>query len=137
MLREFRDFIMRGNVVDLAVAVVIGGAFALVINSFVVDILTPLLGLLGVNDFSQLTWETPGGAVIAYGNFINALIAFVLIAAALFFFVVRPMNAVQARRAAKEPGETPTTKACPFCATDIPVAAQRCPNCTSELPPVV
>lgn len=136
MLREFRDFIMRGNVIDLAVAVVIGGAFALVINSFVVDILTPLLGLLGVNDFSQLTWETPGGAVVAYGNFINALIAFALIAAALFFFVVRPMNNIQARRAAQEPGEAPTTKACPFCATDIPVAATRCPNCTSELPPV-
>ena len=133
MLREFRDFIMRGNVIDLAVAVVIGGAFALVINSFVVDILTPLLGVLGVNDFSQLTWETPGGAVVAYGNFINALIAFLLIALALFFFVVKPMNAVQARRAAQEPGEAPTTKACHFCATDIPVAATRCPNCTSEL----
>ena len=133
MIREFRDFIMRGNVIDLAVAVVIGGAFALVINSFVTDILTPLLGLLGVNDFSQLTWETPGGAILAYGNFINALVAFLLIALALFFFVVKPMNAVAARRAAREPGETPTTKACPLCATDIPIAATRCPNCTSEL----
>jgi len=133
VIREFRDFIMRGNVIDLAVAVVIGGAFALVINSFVTDILTPLLGLLGVNDFSQLTWETPGGAIVAYGNFINALIAFLLIAAALFFFVVRPMNAIQARRAAQQPGEAPTTKACPHCATDIPVAATRCPNCTSQL----
>jgi large conductance mechanosensitive channel len=134
MLREFRDFIMRGNVIDLAVAVVIGGAFTLVINSFVVDILTPLLGLVGVRDFSELTWETPGGAVLAYGNFLNALIAFLLVAAALFFFVVRPMNAIAARRAAQEPGEAPTTRACPFCATDIPVAATRCPNCTSELP---
>jgi large conductance mechanosensitive channel len=135
MLREFRDFIMRGNVIDLAVAVVIGGAFALVINSFVVDILTPLLGLLGVDDFSDLTWETPGGAILAYGNFLNALIAFLLIAAALFFFVVRPMNAIAARRAAQQPGEAPTTRACPFCATDIPIGASRCPNCTSELPP--
>jgi large conductance mechanosensitive channel len=134
MLREFRDFIMRGNVIDLAVAVVIGGAFTLVINSFVVDILTPLLGLVGVRDFSELTWETPGGAVLAYGNFLNALIAFLLVAAALFFFVVRPMNAIAARRAAQQPGEAPTTRACPFCATDIPVAATRCPNCTSELP---
>jgi large conductance mechanosensitive channel len=134
MLREFRDFIMRGNVIDLAVAVVIGGAFTLVINSFVVDILTPLLGLVGVRDFSELTWETPGGAVLAYGNFLNALIAFLLVAAALFFFVVRPMNAIAARRAAQEPGEAPTTRACPFCATDIPVAATRCPHCTSELP---
>ena len=133
MVREFRDFILRGNVIDLAVAVVIGGAFTLVVNSFVGDILTPLLGLVGVRDFSELTWETPGGAIIAYGNFLNALIAFLLVAAALFFFVVRPMNAIAARRAAQEPGEEPTTKACAFCATDIPIAAKRCPNCTSEL----
>jgi large conductance mechanosensitive channel len=133
MVREFRDFILRGNVIDLAVAVVIGGAFTLVVNSFVGDILTPLLGLLGVRDFSELTWETPGGAIVAYGNFLNALIAFLLVAAALFFFVVRPMNAIAARRAAQEPGEEPTTKACAFCATDIPIAAKRCPNCTSEL----
>jgi large conductance mechanosensitive channel len=97
------------------------------------DILTPLLGLVGVRDFSELTWETPGGAIIAYGNFLNALIAFLLVAAALFFFVIRPMNAIAARRAAQEPGEEPTTKACAFCATDIPIGARRCPNCTSEL----
>ena len=133
MVRQFRDFILRGNVIDLAVAVVIGGAFTLVVNSFVGDILTPLLGLVGVRDFSELTWETPGGAIIAYGNFLNALIAFLLVAAALFFFVIRPMNAIAARRAAQEPGEEPTTKACAFCATDIPIAAKRCPNCTSEL----
>ena len=133
MIREFRDFILRGNVVDLAVAVIIGGAFALLINSFVVDILTPLLGLLGVQDFSQLTWETPGGAILAYGNFLNALIAFLLVAAAIFFFVVKPMNAIAARRAGQEPEEAPTTKACSFCATDIPIAATRCPNCTSQL----
>jgi large conductance mechanosensitive channel len=133
VIREFRDFIMRGNVVDLAVAVVIGGAFALLINSFVVDILTPLLGLLGLPDFSELTWETPGGAVVAYGNFLNALIAFLLVAAAIFFFVVKPMNAIAARRAGQEPEEAPTTKACSFCATDIPIAATRCPNCTSQL----
>ena len=133
MVREFRDFILRGNVIDLAVAVVIGGAFALLVNSFVVDVLTPLLGLLGVRDFSELTWETPGGAIIAYGTFLNALIAFLLVALAIFLFVVKPMNAIAARRAAQEPGEEPTTKACAFCATDIPVAARRCPNCTSEL----
>jgi large conductance mechanosensitive channel len=132
VIREFRDFLMRGNVVDLAVAVVIGGAFALVVNSFVVDILTPLLGLIGVPDFSTLT-ITAGEASINYGIFLNALIAFILVAAAIFFFVVRPMNAMQARRASQEPGEAPTTKACPFCATDIPVAATRCPHCTSQL----
>jgi large conductance mechanosensitive channel len=131
VIREFRDFIMRGNVIDLAVAVVIGGAFALVINSFVVDILTPLLGLLGLPDFTELIWTTPGGAIVAYGNFLNALIAFLLVALAIFLFVVRPMNALAARRAAPEEA---TTKSCPFCATDIPVAATRCPHCTSELP---
>ena len=131
-MREFRDFLMRGNVVDLAVAVVIGGAFALLINSFVGDILTPLLGLLNVPDFSTLTL-TVGKATMTYGNFLNVLIAFILVAAAIFFFVVKPMNAIQARRAGAEPEAAPTTKACPFCATDIPVAAKRCPHCTSEL----
>ena len=133
MIRELRDFILRGNVVDLAVAVIIGGAFALLVNSFVVDVLTPLLGLLGVRDFSELTWETPGGAIVAYGNFLNALVAFILVAAAIFFVVVKPMNAVAARRAGQEPEEGPTTRACSFCATDIPIAATRCPNCTSQL----
>ena len=132
MIREFRDFIMRGNVVDLAVAVVIGGAFALVVNSFVVDILTPLLGIIGVSDFRELS-ITVGAATISYGNFLNALIAFILVAAAIFFFVVRPMNAVAARRAGQESDEAPTTKTCFFCATDIPIAATRCPNCTSQL----
>lgn len=133
MIREFRDFILRGNVVDLAVAVVIGAAFGALVTSFVADILTPLLGLIGVQDFSQLTWETPGGAIVAYGTFLNALIAFLMVAAALFFFVVKPMNAIAARRAGQEPEEAPTSKACPFCATDIPIAATRCPNCTSQL----
>jgi large conductance mechanosensitive channel len=128
MIREFRDFLLRGNVVDLAVAVVIGAAFATVVTSFTGDILTPLLGLLGVPDFSNLTITTPGGAVIAYGNFLNALIAFVLVAAAIFFFVIKPMNALEARRQRGEV-ETPTTKTCTECATEIPLAAKRCPNC--------
>ena len=102
MVREFRDFLMRGNVVDLAVAVVIGGAFTLVVGSFVGDILTPLLGLIGVPDFSTLTIVTSGGAVIAYGNFLNALVAFILVAAAIFFFVIKPMNALEKRRQAGE-----------------------------------
>jgi len=132
MVKEFRDFLLRGNVVDLAVAVVIGAAFGAVVTSFVVDILTPLLGLFGVPDFSTLT-ITAGEATIAYGVFLNALIAFILVAAAIFFFVVRPMNAMAARRAGQKPETAPTSKACPFCATDIPVAATRCPNCTSQL----
>jgi large conductance mechanosensitive channel len=133
MVREFREFLLRGNVIDLAVAVVIGAAFATLVTSFTGDILTPLLGLLGVPDFSELTFITPGGAVIAYGNFLNALIAFVLVAAAIFFLVVKPINALEARRQRGEE-ETPTTKACTECASEIPFAARRCPNCTQPQP---
>ncbi|MGH2457001.1 MAG: large conductance mechanosensitive channel protein MscL [Candidatus Limnocylindria bacterium] len=133
MIREFRDFIMRGNVIDLAVAVVIGAAFAAVVNSFVVDVLTPLLGIVGIPDFGEIGFTTPGGAFVGFGLFLNALIYFLLVAAAIFIFVVRPMNAIAARRAGTTPGQAPTTKACPFCATDIPIAATRCPNCTSQL----
>jgi large conductance mechanosensitive channel len=133
MLREFRDFLMRGNVVDLAVAVVIGAAFGAVVTSFTTNILTPLLGILGVPDFSTLSFEL-GKATVQYGTFLNALVAFILVAAAIFFFVVKPMNAMAARRAAKEPAAAPATKTCPECATEIPVAAKRCPHCTTQLP---
>jgi large conductance mechanosensitive channel len=132
MLAGFRDFILRGNVVELAVAVVIGAAFGALITSFTTDILTPLLGLVGVPDFSDLTFTTPGGAVVAYGRFLNALISFLLVAAAIYFFVVAPMNAMEARRQRGQE-ETPTTKPCPECASEIPVTARRCPMCTSEL----
>jgi len=126
MLKGFRDFVLRGNVVDLAVAFVIGGAFATVINSFVTDILTPLIGLLGGPDMSQLAITTPGGAVIRYGLFVNAVIAFVLVAAAIYFVVVKPMERM------RTPTEA-TTKTCPECASEIPLAARRCPQCTSQL----
>lgn len=132
MIREFRDFLLRGNVIELAVAVVIGAAFGAVVTSFVGDVLTPLLGLVGVPDFSTLAF-TAGEATVKYGLFLNALISFILVAGAIFFFVVKPMNALAARRAAREPGEAPTTKPCPFCATDIPMGASRCPHCTSQL----
>lgn len=131
MFREFRDFILRGNVIDLAVGIVIGAAFGAVITSFVGDILTPLLGLLNVPNFSTLAFEA-GKATVSYGKFLNAFISFVLVAAAIFFFVVKPMNAMNARLTKPE-AEVATTKACPFCATDIPVAATRCPHCTSQL----
>jgi large conductance mechanosensitive channel len=130
MLKEFRDFLLRGNVVDLAVAVVIGAAFGAVITSFVTNVLTPLLGLVGVPDFSSLVITTPGGAVISYGLFLNALIAFVLIAASIFFFVVKPMNAMERRRQAGVEPAAATTKTCTECASEIPLAARRCPNCT-------
>jgi large conductance mechanosensitive channel len=132
VFREFRDFLMRGNVVDLAVAVVIGAAFGAVITSFTGDILTPLLGLVGVGTLSDLAFNV-GDAVVSYGKFLNALVSFILIAAAIFFFVVKPMNALAARRASAEPAEEPSTKMCPECASAIPVAARRCPMCTSQL----
>ncbi len=123
MLKGFRDFVMRGNVVDLAVALVIGLAFAAVINSFVADILTPLLGLVGVPDFSTLSF-TVGDAEVRYGLFLNALIAFILVAAAIYFFVVKPMERMKGPAALE-------TKACTECTSDIPLAAKRCPMCTS------
>ena len=130
MLKEFRDFILRGNVIDLAVGIVIGAAFGALVTSFVTDILTPLLGLLSIGQLSTLSFQA-GDATVTYGKFLNALISFILIAAAIFFFVVKPMNAMTARL--KEPEEEPPIKACPFCTMDIPAAATRCPNCTSEL----
>jgi large conductance mechanosensitive channel len=133
MVREFRDFILRGNVLDLAVGIVIGAAFTAIVNSLVADILTPIIGILFQANFSEWT-ATVNGSVITYGNFIQAVISFLLVAAALFFFVVKPMNALAARRAAAEPAEEPSTKMCPQCASAIPVAARRCPMCTSELP---
>jgi large conductance mechanosensitive channel len=132
VFREFRDFLMRGNVVDLAVAVVIGAAFGAVITSFTADVLTPLLGIIGVPNFEGLSF-TVGEAVVSYGKFLNALVSFILIAAAIFFFVVKPMNAMAARRAAGEPADEPSTKVCPQCASAIPMAARRCPMCTSDL----
>ena len=132
MLKEFRDFIMRGNVIDLAVGIVIGAAFGSVVTSFVGDILSPLLGVLSVPDFATLSFQA-GEATVSYGVFLNALISFLLVAAAIFFFVIKPMNAMTARLKKPDASSEPPIKACPFCATDIPVAATRCPHCTSQL----
>jgi large conductance mechanosensitive channel len=126
MISGFRDFILRGNVIDLAVAFVIGAAFAAVVTSFVTDILTPLLGLLGVPDFADLVTTLDSGATINWGLFLNALISFVLIAAAIYFFVVVPVNRAKGPAAVE-------TKTCPECASEIPVAATRCPMCTQPL----
>ena len=128
MLSGFREFIMRGNVIDLAVAVVIAGAFGVVVTSFVSDILTPLLGIFGVPDFADLTL-TVGEAEVRYGAFLNALLAFLLVALAIYLFVVRPMNALEERRRRGEQA-SPTTKTCTECASEIPIAARRCPMCT-------
>lgn len=132
MLREFRDFLLRGNVVELAVAVVIGAAFGAVVTSLTTDLLTPLLGLIGVPDFSTLSLNV-GSAAVMYGKFLNALISFVLIAAAIFFFIIKPLNAFEKRRQAGAEA-SPTTKTCTECASTIPLAAKRCPNCTQPQP---
>ena len=126
MVKEFREFLLRGNVVDLAVAVVIGAAFAAVVTSFVADILTPLLGLLGVPNFDDLVTTLDSGATINWGLFLNALISFVLIAAAIYFFVVVPVNRAKGPAAVE-------TKACPECASEIPLAAKRCPMCAQPV----
>jgi len=127
MLKEFREFAIRGNVMDLAVAVIIGAAFGKIVTSLVDHILTPLLGLVmgGIN-FSGLNTQI-GGAVIEWGLFIQAIIDFVIIAFVIFL-LVRAMN-----RLKKEEPVTPTTKECPHCFTTIPLKAARCPNCTSQL----
>ena len=132
MLKGFKEFILRGNVVDLAVAVVIGIAFGAMVNALVKDLITPLIAaIFGKPDFSSLSF-TINSSKFLYGEFINAVIAFVLIAAAVYFVIVVPMNALAARRAK---GQDPTTRECPQCLSEIPVGARRCPHCTSELSP--
>lgn len=134
MFKGFRQFILRGNVIDLAVAVVIGAAFGAVVTSFVTNVLTPLIAaVFGKPDFSALKADL-NGAVISYGLFLNALIAFLLIAAAVYFFMVAPMNAWKARQARSAAPADPTSKKCPECLSEIPVAARRCAFCTSTLP---
>jgi len=132
--KEFKQFILRGNVVDLAVAVVIGTAFGAVVAAFVADIITPLIAaIFGKPSFASLSF-TINNSMFLYGDFLNAIITFVSIAAAIFFFVVKPLNALAARRARGAPPESPTTKACPECLSDIPIAATRCAFCTTEVP---
>jgi len=129
MLSGFRQFILRGNVVDMAVGVVIGAAFASVVGAFTKDLLTPLIAaLVGKPDFSAISF-TVNGSVFALGDFINALLSFVLVAAAVYFFVVTPINALVARmRKAPAPAD-PTTKKCPECLSEIPIDARRCAQC--------
>ena len=131
MLNDFKAFLLRGNVVDLAVGVVIGAAFGAVVTSFVEDILTPLLAIPGTADFGDMKW-TIGGSEVLYGEFLNALIAFLMIAAAVFFFVVRPVNKLMAMRRT-EPEVESTTTACPHCRSNIPVAASVCAFCTRDV----
>jgi large conductance mechanosensitive channel protein len=129
LLRDFKQFLLRGNVVDLAVAIVVGTAFTAVVKALVSDLFTPLIAaIFGAHDFGALKF-TINGSTFAYGDFINNLITFMSIAAVVFFLVVAPINALMARRAK----EDPDTKECPECTSAIPIRAKRCPECTSEL----
>jgi large conductance mechanosensitive channel len=127
MLKGFRDFILRGNVLDLAVAVVIGAAFSSIVNSLVKDLITPLISaIVKKPDFSYLVL-TLNGAHITYGNFLNAAISFLLIAASVYFLVVLPLNTLLARMKILKPA--PATRVCPECLSEIPAAAKRCSHC--------
>jgi large conductance mechanosensitive channel len=130
-MNGFKQFLLRGNVVDLAVGVVIGAAFGAVVTAFVKDLLTPLIAaIVEKPDFSGLTF-TIHGSKFLYGDFVNALISFVLIAAAVYYFVVLPVNALVARSRRSEKPADPTTKKCPECLSEIPIDARRCAFCTS------
>jgi large conductance mechanosensitive channel len=151
MLQDFKAFIMRGNVIDMAVGIVIGVAFGALVNSFVRDVIMPPIGLaLGNVDFANLfvvlkeglvpgpyaslaEAQAAGAVSINYGVFINAVVSLLIVAAVLFFFVVRPVAKMQALSAKPQKPAAPTTKDCPYCMTAIPIKASRCPNCTSEL----
>lgn len=129
---EFRAFVLRGNVIDLAVAVVIGAAFGAVVTSLVENIITPIIAAIGGQpDFSGLSF-TINNSVFQYGLFLNALISFLIIAFVIFFLVVKPINTLMARFKPSATEPTPT-KQCPYCMSDVPAAATRCPFCTSEL----
>ena len=153
MLKEFKEFIMRGNVMDMAVGIIIGAAFSAIVNSLVKDIITPIIGLIFKADFTNLFWtmrdgatapldgdkyrtlaeaQAAGAVTMNYGNFINYVITF-LIVAFVIFMLIRAINRM--RRLAEKPKEAaaPTTKDCPFCLSAVPIKATRCPHCTSEL----
>jgi large conductance mechanosensitive channel len=129
MLKEFKQFLLRGNVVDLAVGVVIGAAFGTIVTALVTDLLTPLISAIArVPDFSGLYFSL-NGSKFMYGHFLNALISFLLVAASVFFFVVKPMNLL-VNRSKKGPPADPTTKKCPECLSEILIDAKRCAHCT-------
>jgi len=133
MFKGFKQFMMRGNVIDLAVAVVMGAAFGAVVTAMVGDLITPLIAaIVGKPDFSGIQF-TVNNSKFLIGDFINKLVSFVLIAAAVYFFVVVPVNAVVARMHRGEAPPDPTTKKCPECLSEIPIAAKRCAHCTTAI----
>ena len=132
ILKDFKQFLLRGNFVDMAVALVMALAVSAVITALITDLITPIIAAMaGKTDFSALTFEI-NKSMFRYGHFINALITFFLTAAAMFFFVVVPMNALLAR-ARKEPPADPTTRKCPECLSEIPIDARRCAFCASDI----
>ena len=129
LAKEFRAFLLRGNLVELAVAFVLGVAFGALVTAFVTDLITPLIAaIFGKPDFSSLSF-TINGSAFHYGAFLNTALTFVLVAIVLFFIVVKPVNAMRARRESPDP----TTRACPECLSEIPLEAHRCAFCTTEL----
>ena len=131
-MRDFKAFLLRGNLVDMATGIVIGLAFAAVVTAFVGDLVTPLIAaIFGKPDFGALSF-TINGSEFHYGDFLNALIAFVLVAFVLFFVVIKPVNALVAR-SRREPPADPTTRNCPECLSEIPLEARRCAFCTTEV----
>jgi large conductance mechanosensitive channel len=131
MFKGFRDFVFRGNVVDLAVAVIIGAAFNAIVSSLVADVLNPLIAAtVGKPDFSNVILHV-GGGEIKVGSFFNAAISFLIVALVVYLFIVLPMNAVQARL--KKPEAAPSTKNCPECLSEIPLAARRCAHCAQPV----
>ena len=132
-MNGFKKFMMRGNVIDLAVAVVIGAAFGAVITELVKDLITPLIAaIVGKPDFSAIQF-TVNNSKFMIGSFINAVVSFLLVSAAIYFFVVLPMNSLTARMRRGEAPPDPTVKKCPECLSDVPIAARRCAFCTSPL----
>jgi large conductance mechanosensitive channel len=133
MLKGFRDFILRGNVMDLAVAVVIGAAFGKIVSALVSDFINPLIAaLVKKPDLSHFQFELHGG-VFKYGDFVNELISFLLISAAVYFFVVLPVNSLMNKFKKPVPATVPSTTACPECLSNIPIAAKRCSYCTQPV----
>lgn len=131
MFKEFREFAMRGSVLDMAVGIIIGGAFGTIVSSLVADVLMPPIGmLLGKVDFANLSIKLSDTVAIGYGKFINSIISFLIVAFCLFL-IIRSMNRLK-KKEAPAPA-APTAKDCPFCATSVPIKAVRCPHCTSEI----
>lgn len=137
-IAELKAFALRGNVMDLAVGVIIGGAFQAIVSSLVEDIISPLIGLLGNADFSQFSWVMKGegdtAVVLRYGAFITAVLNFLIMVCVIFFFIKLINKLARLGHKPKDDvAQEPTTKICPFCCTEIPLSATRCPHCTSQL----